>query len=92
MQLRNKKKTLNTNKKVNWDLFRCVLDKTITLSTHLKTGADIKTTIEKFTNNIINAARIATSMVTSRNHRITCPQEIRNLSSLTKASSEKNMV
>lgn len=64
------------------NLFRSTLDKTLTLSTRLKTIANIETTIEKFTYNTINVAEIATPVIASGNYlynKITYPLKKRNL-------------
>lgn len=39
-----------TNKRTDWDLFRNIIEKTITLSARLKSSTDIEVVVQKLTN------------------------------------------
>ncbi|KAL4084755.1 hypothetical protein QTP88_027666 [Uroleucon formosanum] len=52
----------------------------VTLSIRLRTSIEIDSAIEQLTNNVIKAAKLATSEIPARNNReITYPMEIREL-------------
>lgn len=39
-----------TNKRTDWDLFRNIIEETITLSARLKSSTDIEVVVQKLTN------------------------------------------
>lgn len=55
---------LKSVNETNWDLFRSILEETISFSIQLRTVEDIKIEVNKLTNDITNSVKIATPVVT----------------------------
>jgi len=65
------RKIFLTNKRTDWDLFRSTLEETITFLLKLKTPSGIEVVLQKLTNDITEAAKVATPKIARGNNQET---------------------